>query len=113
MKKLKKQFDYKKLYLEKYKNLPNYYFLSCLFGISTLAVASAIIYAIAERLSNAEEFAIMLCIGLGGILVAFALASLVRFFSSISLSQKVVVADSLLSMNGNNTDSSEDELPEL
>lgn len=104
---MKKEIDYKKLYLKQYKNIPNYYFWGTLITLGLGAIVTGIIFMI-------DWFMIGFGIMFGGMIVAFGLAFLNRFISAVAISQKVVVADALLS--GNNGSASimvEEELPEL
>ncbi len=111
---MNKEVNYKKLYLEKYKNIPNYCFWGILIGIGTMALAGGLTFAGVEGFKRDYEIAATLGIIFGGLLFAVILAFIARFFVSISISQKIVVADSLLAMKDNNkAPVVEDELPEL
>ena len=109
---MKKTFDYQNLYLKKYKNIPNMYFWGTLLllGLSSIATGSVILAT-----SNYEDEVVMgLVVLIVGSLVAWGLAHLSRFIASVAISQKVVVADTLLSMkDGTPAPIAEDELPEL
>lgn len=112
---LKKGFDYKNLYLKHFKNLPNVYFWSTFIVLFIGAIVGGIII-----LANAywdEDYAIGVITIIFGPVIAWFLARLTRFIVAVSLSQKIVVADVLLSMSGENkgdcvTDV-HDDLPEL
>ena len=109
---MKNQIDYKSLYLKKYKNIPNYYFWGTLITVSLAAIVVGIIF-LAEA-SYDEDYLLGVGIILGGIIVGWGLAYFNRFISAIALSQKVVVADTLLSMKDDTASTAtEDELPEL
>ena len=97
--------DYKKLYLEEYKKLPKtYYFITL---VSVIAAGILDILISSDFLSDGYEGLFSFLIGsedyISGILamiiwaaIAFGAAHLVRYLSAIALSQKIVVADTLL-----------------
>jgi hypothetical protein len=106
-----KKIDYQKMYTKWYKNIPNLYFWSTLIILALGAIVTGIIF-----MSDGDADWIMIGIGIvvGGSAVAVGLAYLNRFIAAIVISQKVVVADALLSMQGDvPAPTAEDELPEL
>lgn len=109
---MKPIIDYKNLYLEKYKNLPHYYFTTVLLTIGIIAnIVSGILFIFAL---DSEEWLAIIAIGVlvGGWLIAFGIASLVRFITAIQLSQSVVVADSLLKLSGIASQNSPQSIPQ-
>jgi len=111
-KKMKKTFDYQNLYLKQYKNIPNMYFWGTLLILGLGSIVTGII--ILATANYDDEVTMGLVILIVGSLVAWGLAYLSRFIASVAISQKVVVADTLLSMSGGTTAPTvEDELPEL
>ena len=110
---MKKAIDYKKLYLEQYKRIPNFYFVGMMIIGGEVSTILGMYY-----LSLSADYSSYLSTGLlvlfGGWAATVALSFLVRWISSVAISQKVVVADTLLSMSGVTTAPTvEDELPEL
>lgn len=106
---MKKNLDYKSLYLNEYKNIPNYLFWGTLIFLGLGAIVTGAIF-----IFDSEEYMLGLGIIFGGSIVALGLAIWNRFISSVIISQKVVVADTLLSMNNvNSTVVLDCELPEL
>ena len=103
-----KNINYLKLYLTQYKNIPNFVFWGTII-VFTLA-SMAIGFAVGD-----DEGVIIAGIGIAvGILIAY----LSHFFIAVSISQKVVVTDTLLSMKDSNSTERpgpkvENELPEL
>ena len=96
---LKKGIDYKSLYLRHFKNLPNVYFWSTFIVLFIGAIVGGIII-----LANAywdEQYAMGIITIIFGPVIAWLLARLTRFIVAVSLSQKIVVADSLLTLSGN------------
>ena len=109
---MKKTFDYQNLYLKQYKNIPNMYFWGILLILGLGSIVTGII--ILATANYDDEVTMGLVILIVGSLVAWGLAYLSRFIASVAISQKVVVADTLLSMSGGTTAPTvEDELPEL
>lgn len=105
---MKNTFDYPKMYKNHYKNLPTAYFIGTLFcGV----IASIILFFV---FLDAGGFgAASLCF-LGGIVGTVVLAYVNRFAVAVAISQKIVVADTLLAMKNNSpAPVDEDELPEL
>ncbi len=99
--------DYKMLYLVKYKRLPHTYYIMTLIGVIAVGVLDVLIFS--DLLSDAYEGLFSFLIGsedyISGILalaiwvaIAFGAAHLVRYLSAIVLSQKIVVADTLLEL---------------
>lgn len=97
--------DYKKLYLTKYKKLPQIYYIVTLGFISAVGLLDILVSS--DLLSDAYEGLFSFLIGsedyISGFLaliiwaaIAFCAAHLVQYLSAIALSQKVVVADALL-----------------
>jgi hypothetical protein len=89
-----KEIDYKKLYLEHYKKLPISIFWGTLITLSLGAIVTGLIFIFDS------EATIGLCILAIGLIVAVADAYFNLWISSVLISQKVIVADSLLSMSG-------------
>ena len=99
------QIDYKRLYLEKYRMLPNIYFNVTLVLVGIIGLLEVILSS--DMLSDAYEGLFSFIVGsyeyISGIMalviwgfVAYQIARFVRYIVAISLSQKVVVADTLL-----------------
>ena len=97
--------DYKKLYLSKYKKLPQIYYFVILGFVSAVGLLDILVSS--DLLSDAYEGLFSFLIGsedyISGFLaliiwaaIAFCAARLVQYLSAIALSQKVVVADTLL-----------------
>ena len=97
--------DYKKLYLSKYKKLPQIYYFLILGFVSAVGLLDILVSS--DLLSDAYEGLFSFLIGsedyISGFLaliiwaaIAFCAAHLVQYLSAIALSQKVVVADALL-----------------
>lgn len=97
--------DYKKLYLSKYKKLPQIYYFLILGFVSAVGLLDILVSS--DLLSDAYEGLFAFLIGsedyISGFLaliiwaaIAFCAAHLVQYLSAIALSQKVVVADALL-----------------
>ena len=97
--------NYKKLYLEEYKKLPKTYYIITL--VAVIAAGALDILISSDLLSDGYEGLFSFLIGsedyISGILalaiwgaIAFGAACLVRYLSAIGLSQKIVVADTLL-----------------
>lgn len=105
--------DYKKLYLDEYKKLPKTYYIITL--VTVIAAGLLDILISSDFLSDGYEGLFSFLIGseeyISGILamiiwvaIAFGAAYLVRYLSAIGLSQKIVVADTLLDIqNGHPT----------
>lgn len=90
---MNKEFDYKKLYLTVYKNIPNIVFIStfCLVELSAIVAGIFFYYSFLGFLFL-----------IGGLFVAWLLASIDRFIAAVAISQKVVMTDALLSMQSGN-----------
>ena len=111
---MKKPLDYKSIYQKWYKNIPNIVFWSTLITFLLASLVGGILM-FAEAYYE-EDYVYGALIILGGSAVSWGIAKLSRLISSIAISQKVVVADTLLDIkNGsaNNTTVVDDELPEL
>ncbi|MBR3894699.1 MAG: hypothetical protein IKJ35_06075 [Clostridia bacterium] len=106
---MQKKIDYKQIYQTVYKNLPNIW-LFATFIIGTIASVVLGIFFFAE-----EEAGVGALLIIFGILISLVLAFIDRWIVSVVISQKVVVADALLEMNGSVSKDvdSDDELPEL
>ena len=109
---MKKITNYESLYQKHYKNLPNYYFWATLFVFGLSALITAFIL-MGSRWYDVRSIGVAVLIF--GSALAVGLAYLSRTISAISISQKVVVADTLLSMKGDaaHAPTADDELPEL
>ena len=112
--------NYKKLYLEKYRNLPSYYALTTLLSIGISATIVSIIFWIIGADSSDFMIAMGFIILLVGWLLASGIGVLVLRISSICISQSIVVADSLLKISESSApsveetlSSIEEELPEI
>ena len=105
-----KQINFTEYYKNYYKNIPNICFWATLLLLGLGSFVVGIVFAADDGL--------WLLLTFFGPFVALGIAYLVRFFTAIRISQKVVVADTLLSMDKTdipNTSSvvSDDTLPEL
>ena len=109
------EIDYKMLYLTKYKKLPQIYYNVTLCFVIAIGVLDILIST--EFLYSAYDGLLSFLVGtedyISGILamgiwvaVAFGAAYFVRYLSAIALSQKIVVADTLLDLKGVHTSSS-------
>lgn len=91
-----KNYDYKKLYQDTFKNLPNFYFILTLipFGIAAFCVfvGFAFSYMLIPGILIA---AIVLAVGVG-------ISMFCRYIFAIFISQMVVVADSLVELSEKN-----------
>lgn len=99
---MKKAIDYQDLYLKQYKNIPNIWFWGTLIliGVTSTIVALTFFTAASPRTD------IGLVVLLGGWAVAVGLSFFARWVSSIAISQKIVVADSLLMIKNNSANQS-------
>ena len=97
--------DYKRLYLEEYKKLPKTYYVITLVtmiaaGLLDILISSDLFYneyaGLFSFLVGSMEYLSSILAGILWIAIAIGAASLVRYLTAIGLSQKVVVADSLL-----------------
>jgi hypothetical protein len=116
---MKDTFDYKTLYLEKYKKLPIYYFWSVLLSLGSISTIVSIIFFV-QGYDYGSYTTTAICVLLGGWILAISLAYFIRWISSVTLSQSVVVADSLLEISKKtfeitteNSVDTEEELPEI
>jgi hypothetical protein len=107
----KKDINYRKLYVEKYRRMPIIYFFVILCLIGGLSALAGVI------LSIIGLFLIGIPIALVGIAIAFLVATITYNTMSISISQKIVLTDAVLALSEGNdtTQFSNDEniLPEL
>lgn len=112
---MKNDFNYKKLYQEQFKNLPNIRFIGTLISIGAIATIIGVILFIKATSGYSSYFSISVATIFIGWAIALGLAYLVRYITAISISQKIVVADTLLAINDAQASSpvSENELPEL
>ena len=101
--------DYKRLYQEEYKRLPKTYYVITLATVIAGGLLEVLIFS--DLFSDGYVGLFSFLVGsadyISGILavliwlaIAIGAASLVRYLSAIGLSQKVVVADTLLDMQG-------------
>ncbi len=105
---MQKNIDYKNLYLKAYKNLPTGYFYTTLIIMLLATVVLFIVFV-----TEIDE-GIAILILLGGTPFSFGLAYLIRYAVAVYISQKIVVADTLLSMNKQELVlHTEEELPEM
>jgi len=111
---MKKTFDYKKLYLEQYKNIPNFYFVGTMILGGAVSTILGLYYLI-QSADYSSYLTTGLLVLLGGWCVTVALSFLTRWISSVAISQSVVVADTLMSLKNDVPTSNEveNELPEL
>ena len=120
---MKENFDYKSLYLEKYKQLPHYLYLIDLLskGIAT-SIISIVLFIMAFTSGDIEEFMLAAAaILVVGWVFAFVTAMITRWISSILISQSVVVADCIMNLTSNSDitpesqeiSNIENELPEI
>jgi hypothetical protein len=109
---MKKITNYESLYQKHYKDIPNYSFWTTLIFFELSALIPAFIL-ISSRWNDVRSIGVLILIF--GSALAIGLAFLSRMISAIAISQKVVVADALLSTkeNGIPTATVDDELPEL
>ena len=112
---MKKNFNYKKLYLEQYKNIPNFYFWGTMICgcVASIILGSHYFNLAASGYSSYAADGLLTLFG--GLAATALLAFLNRWISSVAISQKVVVADTLLSMKDGSFDTAaeDEELPEL
>ena len=104
-----KEINYTKFYKNYYKNIPNYVFWCTFFLLGLGSFVVGLIFLLIDD-------GIWALLAFLGPVVALGIAYLNRFFVAVKIAQKVVVADSLLSMRGNNESTPpprEDKLPEL
>lgn len=97
--------DYKRLYIEKYRMLPNIYFYVALVVVSVIGILEIILFSnmlrraykgIFSFIVGSEEYISgTLALVIWGF-IAYLTARFVRYITAISLSQKIVVADTLL-----------------
>ena len=90
--------NYKSLYLTNYKKLPIYFFYGTLIFLAIAVIA--VIAGIAIFIQN-DYFWVLLLTILGGWLISLGIALYVYWMSSVIISQRVVVADTLLAMHKN------------
>ena len=107
---MNKDFNYENLYLKHYKNIPNYYFWGILFSVGIPSTIAAIVM-FASGSSYLTGYATALLVF--GWPIGFALGAFWRWITSIALSQKIVVADSLLTMRSGGSAPANEDLPEL
>ena len=88
--------NYKSLYLTNYKKLPIYFF----YGTLIFLAIDSVIAGIAIFIQN-DYFWVLLLTILGGWLISLGIALYVYWMSSVIISQRVVVADTLLAMHEN------------
>ena len=97
--------DYKRLYQEEYKKLPKTYYIITLATIIAGGLLEVLIFSdlFSDGYAGLFSFLVGSADYISGILavliwiaIAIGAASLVRYLTAIGLSQKVVVADSLL-----------------
>ena len=106
---MNKEIDYQKVYSKHYKNLPNYLF----WTIAIVVTHGALIAGIITVCYFDEVLGLIILFG--GSAFAWISAFVTRVILVLSLSQKIVVADALLSLQHGNSgkDVDTDELPEL
>ena len=95
-------YDYYKLYQNNFKNLPKSHFWATFIGVCAVVIAGAIILGVL-----AEEFFGAILVLAAGVPLSIGLACLARWSCAVSISQKVVVADTLLAMHGDTASTSE------
>lgn len=95
-KKQKKQIDYCSLYQKQFKTLPQACFWATFITLSLAAIITGIVLLCGARWT--EDYLLALGIMIGGCVVALVLASIEYFFVAVSISQRVVLTDTLLAM---------------
>lgn len=97
--------NYKQLYLEKFKKLPNIYYISTLVAVIAVGVLDLLVSTgflswayggLFSFLVGTEDYISGILAMIIWVVIAFGAAYLVRHLSAIGLSQKIVVADTLL-----------------
>ena len=91
-------YDYHKLYQKNFKNLPNISFWATFIGVFVVLIAAAILLA---KLTDMVFVAILVLVA--GLALSVCLARFARWLCAVNISQKVVVADTLLAMKSGNT----------
>ena len=109
---MKKTYDYQSLYQNWYKKLPTVCFFAILLPLALASFIVGIIILAGAEYYN--EYGLGLGILFGGLIFSAVLAVLSSTITAISISQKVVATDALLSLKeGSNASAVEDTLPEL
>lgn len=85
------EIDYKKLYKEKYRKIPNRWFAY----VWVMSMIASIVVGVA--VANGDGFVVLFVL-LCGVGVGYVIALLVKREIAVSLSQKIVVADTLLEL---------------
>ena len=109
------EIDYKKLYLTKYKKLPQIYYNVTLgfviaIGVLDILISTELLYSAYDGLLSflvgTEDYTSGIIATGVWVAVAFGAAYFVRYLSAIALSQKIVVADTLLDLKDVHTSGS-------
>ena len=90
-------YDYHKLYQKNFKNLPKISFWATFIGVFVVVIAGAILLA---KLADMVFVAFLVLVH--GSALAVCLARFARWLCAVNISQKVVVADTLLAMKSGN-----------
>ena len=90
-------YDYHKLYQKNFKNLPQISFWATFIGVFVDVIAGAILLA---KLADMVFLAILVLVA--GLALAVCLACSASWLCAVNISQKVVVADTLLAMKSGN-----------